>query len=84
MRGKNNSSDAQLASLQAAIDKYRNICVQLLKEVDQAYTSNGTFIPHYTTTLGTLLEYLPALVADGDLTKAEGKRMKAIINRQFS
>lgn len=84
MRGKNNPSNAEMAALEEKIDKYRKLCVQLLKEIDQAYTSSEAFIPHSTTTLGTLLDYLPALVADKDLTKTESKRMRAIINLQLS
>lgn len=68
-------SAKERAAAEAAADQYRKLCVKVLKDIDQARTTTRPYDPHPPTVLEDLLEYIPALVKDGDLTKAEGKRI---------
>lgn len=68
-------SAKEIAAAEAAADQYRKLCVRVLKEIDQAHTTTRPYNPHPPTALEELLDYIPALVEDGDLTKAEGKRI---------
>lgn len=79
MRDTKNPSDADMAALQTTVDQYRKLCVKVLKEIDRMHTTTRPYDPHPTTALEDLLEYIPALVKDGDLTKTEGKRIASKI-----
>lgn len=70
-----NPSDADLSALQATVDQYRKLCVQMLKKIDRMHTTTRPYDPHPPTALEDLLDLIPELVEVGDLTKAEGKRM---------
>lgn len=75
MRDTKSPSDADMAALQATVDQYRKLCVRTLKKIDRMHTTTRPYDPHPTTALEELLEYIPAFVKDGDLTKAEGERI---------